>query len=150
MLCAFATLRETRFSPMPPLVIAGSLCFVVALLLPAYASTGFLKIGGPGWKMLWMSMVLMALGFVALFKESNEKALFYFLPGLLNILVVLLMVLGLLSVRGPGMQMLGVGTLITWGFIFFLMLFKMRGDLRIGSYFWCAACVLLSLNALKA
>lgn len=134
---------------MSPLVVAGSLCFVAALFLPAYNSTGFLKIGGSGWKMLWMSMVLMTLGFVALFKETNEKALFYFIPGLINILVVLLMILGLLSVHGHGVRMLGVGALVTWGFIFVVMLFKMRGDLRIGSYFWCAACVLLSINALQ-
>ena len=132
------------------LVIAGSLCFVAALLLPAYASHGFLKIGGPGWKMFSMGMVLLALGFVALFKETNEKMFFYFLPGLLNILVVLLMVLGLLSVHGDGMKLLGAGTLLAWGFIFFLMLFKSRGDLRIGSYFWCAACVLLSINGIRS
>jgi len=29
------------------------------------------------------------------------------------------------------------------------MLFKMRSELKIGSFFWCAACVLLSLNALQ-
>jgi hypothetical protein len=132
------------------LAVAGSLCFVVALLLPAYASHGFLKIAGPGWKMFSMSMVLLAFGFVALFKETNEKVFFYFLPGLLNILVVLLMVLGLLSVRGDGMKLLGAIALLSWGFIFSLMIFKTRGDLRVGSYFWCAACVLLSINAIQS
>jgi hypothetical protein len=132
------------------LVIAGALCFAAALLLPAYASHGFLKIGGPGWKMFSMSMVLMALGFVALFNETNEKVFFYFLPGLLNILILLLLIFGLLSVHGDGMKLLGVGTLLLWGCIFFLMIFKMRGDLRIGSYFWCTACLLLSINGIQS
>jgi len=133
------------------LVIVGSLCYIAALLLPAIQGRGgFLNIGGPGWKILWMSLVLMALGFVALFKETQEKILFYFLPGLINGLVLLLMVLGLLAVHGPGMQLLGAGTLCIWGFLFFLLLFRMRSELQIGSYFWCAACVLLSVNALRS
>jgi len=132
------------------LVIAGALCFAAALLLPAYASHGFLKIGGPGWKMFFLGMVLLALGFVALTKQTNDRVILYFIPGLLNILVVLLMVLGLFSVHGDGMKLLGAGTLLLWGFIFFLMMFKMRGDLRIGSYFWCAACLLLSINGIQS
>ena len=136
---------------MSLLVIAGSLCFLAALLLPAYSSRGgFLNIGGPGWKMLFISMVLLALGFVALTKQTNDKIFFYFIPGLVNILVVSLMVLGLLSVHGDGMKLLGAGTLLLWGFIFFLMIFKMRGDLRIGSYLWCAACLLLSINGIQS
>jgi len=135
---------------MSTLVIAGSLCYIAALLLPAIQGRGgFLNIGGPGWKIFSISMVLMAFGFVALFKETNDKIWFYFLPGLINILMILLMVLGLLSVHGEGMQMLGAGTLVVWGFLFFLLLFKMRGELQIGSYFWCAASVLLSVNALQ-
>ncbi|MBK9989566.1 MAG: hypothetical protein IPP19_02220 [Verrucomicrobia bacterium] len=135
---------------IPLLAIAGSLCYVAALLLPAIQGRGgFLNIGGSGWKILWISMVLMAFGFVALFKETNDKIWFYFIPGVINILMVLLVVLGLLSVHGDGMRMLGVVTLMVWGFLFFLMLFKMRSDLQIGSYFWCAACLLLSINALR-
>jgi len=133
------------------LVIAGSMCYIAALLLPAIQGRGgFLNIGGSGWKILWISLALMALGFVALFKETQDKILFYFIPGLLNVLVFLLMVLGLLSIHGQGMQILGAGTLLLWGFLFLLMLFRMRSELQIGSYFWCAACVLLSVNALRS
>jgi len=132
-------------------VIAGSMCYIAALLLPAIQGRGgFLNIGGSGWKILWISLALMALGFVALFKETQDKILFYFIPGLLNVLVFLLMVLGLLSIHGQGMQILGAGTLLLWGFLFLLMLFRMRSELQIGSYFWCAACVLLSVNALRS
>lgn len=95
-------------------------------------------------------MVMMALGFVALFSETNDRIWFYFIPGLINILMVLLVVLGLLSIHGHGMRILGVVALMAWGFLFFLMLFKMRSELQIGSYFWCAACLLLSLNALQS
>lgn len=132
------------------LAVAGSLCFATALLLPAYTSHGFLKIGGPGWKMFSMSMVLLAWGFVALFKDTNEKVFFYFLPGLLNLLLLLLLILSLLSVRGDGMKLLGASTLLIWGFIFFLMIFKTRSDLRIGSYLWSAACLLLSINGMRS
>lgn len=132
------------------LLIAGSLCYVAALLLPAIQGRGgFLNIGGSGWKILWISLVLMALGFVALFKGTQDKILFYFIPGLLNVLVLLLVVLGLLSVHGQGMQILGAGTLLLWGFLFFLLLFRMKSELQIGSYFWCIAIVLLSVNALQ-
>jgi len=135
---------------MPLLAIAGSLCYIIALPLPAIQGRGgFLNIGGPGWKILWISLVLMALGFVALFKETNEKVWFYFLPGVLNIFMILLMILGLCSVHGPGMKLLGAVTLLSWSLLFLLMLFKMRSELKIGSFFWCAACVLLSLNALQ-
>lgn len=100
-------------------------------------------------EIFFLSMVLMSAGFVALFKDTNEKVLFYFLPGVLNILIVLLMVLGLLSVHGQGMRLLGAVTLIVWSFIFLLMLFRMRSEQQIGSYLWCTACVLLSANALQ-
>jgi len=144
-----AILAAPASSIMNLLVIFGSLCFIIALLLPAIKGTGFFKIGGPGWKIFFLSMVLMAAGFVALFKDTHEKVLAYFLPGLLNILIVLLIILGMLSIHGPGMQLLGAGTLIIWGFIFLLLLFRMRGELQIGSYFWCGACVMLSMNALR-
>ncbi len=133
---------------MNPLVIAGSLCFFAALLLPAYDSHGFFKIGGRGWKMLSLSMVLLALGFVALFKQSNEKVFFYFIPGLLNIFVVSQLVLGLASVHGAGIRLLGLLGLAGWCAFFGLILLRMRGDLKIGSYLWFSACFLLSINGI--
>lgn len=98
--------------------------------------------------MLRLSLVLLALGFIALFKESGEKVFFYFLPGLLNILAVLLMILSLCAVHGPGIRLLGWAALVAIGSTFAMLLLKARGDLRIGSYFWCAACLLFSANAI--
>lgn len=133
---------------MPILVIAGSFCYAAALVLPAYQSHGFLKISGTGWKMLWLSLVLLTLGFVALFKAANEKVFFYFLPGLLNILAVLLLILSLCAVHGPGVRLLGWASLAAIGTTLVILLLKARGDLRIGSYFWFAACLLFSANAI--
>ncbi|MFT3780960.1 MAG: hypothetical protein QM790_03025 [Nibricoccus sp.] len=133
---------------MSGLVVVGSCCFAMALALPAYKSHGFLKISGTGWKMLWLSLVLMALGCVALFKESNEKALFYFLPGLLNLLAVSLIVLGLCSVHGPATKVLGGILFLAVTVLFPFLFLKSRGDLKSGSYFWFAACALLSASAL--
>jgi len=128
------------------LVIIGSCCFIVALLLPAYESHGFFKFSGRGWKMLVITMVILGLGFVALFKQSNEKVFFYFLPGILNILLILLIILGLFSVHGSGLRLLGISTLLCWSVLFGIMLFRARGEIKAGSYFWSAACILCSLN----
>ena len=98
--------------------------------------------------MFFMSMVLLVMGFDALLKETNEKAFFYFLPGLLTILLVSLTVLGLSSVHGDGMRLLGAITLLGWGALFVLMIMKMRTELKIGTYLWSTACVLLSINGL--
>lgn len=134
---------------MDPLLIAGGICYALALVLPAYQSTGFLSIGGRGWKILLLSALLLVAGFVAFAKGEGEKSLFYFLPGALNILVALLLVLGLCSVRGPGVQLLSVCALGSLGILLAVMLLKMREDLQIGTGFWCAACVLLAFHGLR-
>ena len=132
------------------LLIAGILCFAVSLFLPAFKSTGFLAIGGTGWKILFLSIVLMIMGFSSLLKETNSKFIFYFLPGLLNIFIVLLMILGLFSVQGPAMRTLGVCTFICWTIILASMIFKMKSDLKIGAYFWCASGLLLAINGMRS
>ncbi len=134
---------------MDPLLIAGGLCYALALALPAYRSTGFFAIGGRGWKILFLSLVLMVLGGAAILKGEGEKSLFYFLPGALNIVVALLLILGLCSVRGPGVQLLGVFALGSLGLLLAAMLLRMREDLQVGTGFWCAACVLLALHGLR-
>ena len=135
---------------MDPLLITGSVCYAAALALPAYHSTGFFSIRGRGWKILFLSMILMAVGVAAIAKAEGEKSLFYFLPGALNLFVVALLVLGLCSVRGAGVQILGAMTLGGWAVLFTLMMLKMRGDLQIGSYFWSAASVTLALHGILA
>lgn len=95
-------------------------------------------------------MALMGAGFVALFKKTQDSAVLCFLPGILNILVVVLMVLGLLSVEvgGPTMILLGLCTLLLWCAVALLMLVRMKRNLRLGAYLWCAACVLLAIDAI--
>ncbi len=133
---------------MSPLALAGSLCFVVALALPAVDSGGFFSFRGRGWRVLALAMALMAAGCVALFKGTRDRIVLYFLPGLLNLLVVSVMVLDLLSVRGGGMILLGVCTLVIWASVALLMLLRMRRGLGPGAYLWSAACVLVALDAI--
>lgn len=134
---------------MDLLLIAACVCFVAGLLLPAYRSHGFFSFGGPGWKVFGLSLVMMAAGVVALAKDSGDKVLLFFLPGLLNLGAVALLLVGLGSIQGTAVQLMGWGTLLGWCAVFLLMVAKSRGDLQVGSYFWFAACVLLSLHAIQ-
>lgn len=137
-------------SAMDLLLIAACVCFVAGLLLPAYRSHGFFSFGGPGWKVFGLSLVMMAAGVVALAKDSGDKVLLFFLPGLLNLAAVALLLVGLGSIQGTAVQLLGWVTLLGWCAVVLLMFAKSRDDLQVGSYFWFAACVLLSLHAIQA
>ncbi len=132
---------------MTALLAAGCLCFVAALLLPAYRSTGFFSFGGPGWKVFGITMLLCGAAFVLAVKEPGEKALLLFLPGVLNLVTVALLVVGFTPARGPAVQALGAVALAGWGAVFLLLLVKSRGDLRIGSLFWGLANLSLGLHA---
>lgn len=132
------------------LFIAGGLGYVAALILPAYRSSGFISFEGRGWKVLFFSMLLMAGGWFALAKGEGAKALICFLPGVVNLLVLTLLVLGFCSVHGDGTRFLGALTLLGWGVLCVSMLLAVRGEMRVGSYAWSAACVSLGLHALLA
>lgn len=120
------------------------------MFLPAYRSTGFFSFGGRGWKIFWISILLLGAGAVLAMKEPGEKALLLFLPGLLNLATAALLVVGLASVRGPAVQMLGGIALLGWLGLFALLLTRSRGDLQLGSLFWSIACGALSLHAILA
>ena len=135
---------------MDLLLIAGCACFVAGLLFPAYRSHGFFSFGGPGWKVFAVTMVLMTVGAATLVKESGEKALLCFVPGLLNLAAVALLIVGLAATHGPAVQIVGCIALVGWCATFLFLLLKSRGDLRIGSFFWFIACALLSLHAILA
>lgn len=136
--------------PMNLLLLAGALGYVAALLLPAYESSGFISFEGRGWKVLFFSMVLMAGGWLALAKGEGAKALICFLPGVVNLLVLTLLVLGFCQVHADATRFLAVVTLLSWAVLCVTMLLAVRGELRIGSYFWSAACVALAVHGLLA
>lgn len=132
------------------LLLAGSLCFVAALILPAYSSTGFLSFDGPGWKVAVLSLVLIGAGAKVLLEDGPGKALLCCLPGAVNIGMALLLALGVCAIHGPAVKVLGAATLFGWGVLIVALLWRCRGEIRIGTAFWSAACVLLPLHALLA
>lgn len=140
--------RHRRPLTMTFLLLAGGLCFVAALFLPAYRSTGFFSFSGPGWKIAIISVVLIGAGAKVLREEGAGKALLCGLPGAVNIGAAILLVLGLCGTRGPAVQALGAGVLLGWSVLIVALLLRCRSDLRIGTTFWSAACVLLPLHAL--
>jgi hypothetical protein len=95
-------------------------------------------------------MVLMAGGWLALAKGEGAKALLCFLPGVVNLLVLTLLVLGFCQVHGDVTRFLAVATLLSWAVLGATMLLAVRGELRSGSYFWSAACVALAVHGLLA
>ncbi len=135
---------------MSLLLLVGCLCFVAGLLLPAYRSTGFFSFGGPGWKVFAITMLLFGAGFAVAVKEPGEKALLFFMPGLLNLVTVTLLVVGFTPARGAAVQALGGVALLGWGAVFLLLFTKSRGDLRLGSLFWGLANLSLGLRAILA
>ena len=135
---------------MPPLLLVGSLCFVAGLILPAYRSTGFFSFGGPGWKVFWLSLILLGASPLLALKEPGGKAALLCLPGLLNLTTVALLIVGFGGGRGPAVQVLGGVALAGWSAVFLLLLAKDRGTLQIGSLFWGLACLTLSLHAILA
>ncbi len=94
------------------LLIAGCALFAASLVLPAYESRGFLKLGGPGWRVFWLSAVLGSVGFVAMVREGNPRAPLCLVPLALNTLMLALAALGLGAVRSDGVKVLGVITLL--------------------------------------
>ena len=73
-----------------------------------------------------------------------------FLPGVVNLLVLALLVLGFCQVHAEVTRFLAVVTLLSWAVLCVTMLLAVRGELRIGSYFWSVACVTLALHGLLA
>lgn len=135
---------------MTLLLIAGCSLFAVSLVLPAYEGGGFLKIGGPGWRMLWLSAVLGSVGFVAMVREGNPRAPLCLLPLALNMLMLVLAALGLGALRGDGVKVLGGITLLSLGVVMAFLLLRCRGELRPGTFSWALAGLLLSVHALVA
>jgi hypothetical protein len=153
-ICAIAKPEATaKLAPrMRTLSLLGALCFAVSFALPSFRSSGFLSIGGRGWKIFLLAYLLAFFGVMDVLKGSGNGTRHPFLalvPALLNTLAIALLIAGLLEAKGPVLQGLAITTLIFWALTMAVILRKSWDDLQIGAVFWSAGLVLLSIAAFR-